>query len=806
MLIRISQLQETYHYVCSTDLLRKNTLNLDEFVDVFGNLMDDAELHFSDFRFSELPICDSMEVFCTLALFSCDTMRNKVEFLFSLHTNRRSNKMKGTGLYLLLRRLFTAMSRILHLPTIDNITLSTLVNSMLTSYVERVGSNLGDMPSAAVLAAEENEDPLSYLISNNAIRFTFSQLYQYLQESQSACTFMDEISSFCSRSLSANTKWILQNPGLVLRESLAADINPKKDKIASMDFVENPDSKYILRARHPLWSFNVVDIMQESWFSATPSGSTEDHIFTILERLVLSDRRALPIFLDPPTHHHHTTAANTPFAHGKSPAGSKKTPNQPTATPRGGFFRSDGHHHHEVAATNNLAGSVSNVAAAATSFVSIPSIHTIQHQHQHSKHHNPNPKPAAAAGVILHPQFVGVVDFWTILAWLALNIPESLTNRVIAEETKRREQARRQYELDVALSGIGSGLGHRHSSVDFQRSASITNSNVGSMLSKQDLVLKAATAASRTQWQFVGEAIASTSVKEAISGILTNGFITDAAVNKQFLSPYNFNGFQSHGHGHGHGLVPALKRSELSHKSVGDAHTDSVLQADQFLYDVVLLIAQGHRSIPISFHPDKPNTPSLVITDVEVVAFLRENAAEVLGSLAKITISKCEFMKKPVCIKPTANLGSALYTMACRNVDTAIILDSNGKIGCRLSSDIVKKIWMNWKLQMSSEQPLNNINELKEMYASGSYSISNGSSGCVFSMFSCLLAPIRSCEDFGIHVINFDKFVNDSHNNNNSSDDEDSDNDDAMSSSSDDSDGDEGKRELQAQDVTEFLR
>lgn len=789
MLIRIGQLQETYHYVCNTDLLRKNTLNLEEFVDVFGNLMDDAELHFSYFRISELPICDTMEVLCSLALLSCDAMRNKVEFLFNLHTYRRSSKMKGTGLYLLLRRLFTAMSRIMHLPAIDNITLSAQVNSLLTSYVDRGGSNLGDLPSAAVVAAEEKEDHLSYLISNNAIRFTFSQFYQYLQESQGACTFMEEISSFCSRSLASNPKWILQNPGILLRESLAAELSPNKGK--TLEFGENSDSKYqqhqpyYLRPRHPLWSFNVVDIMQESWFSTTPSGSLDDHIFTILERLVLSDRRALPVFLDPPLqqHHHTTTPASASFMAGKSP-GSKKLTTQQSGISRGAFFRNDVNPHDFSTVIGNNAG---------TPFASIPASHISQH----SKHHYKQ-------SVVLQPHYVGIVDFWTILAWLALNIPDTLTNRVAAEERKRREQVRHQYELDVALSGV-----HRQGSVDFKRSSSI--SNVESMSGKQDLSLKAGTAASRMQWQFVGEVIATTSVKDAMTGILNNGFIFDAAVSKEFLSSHSLSGLHSTGLNQSHVISTTAKRSELLHKFSGESSamsgSASVLQADQFLYDVVLLIAQGHRSIPISFHHDKPNTPSLVITDVEVVAFLRENAAEVLGSLAKIPISKCDFLKKAVQIKSSANLGSALYTMACRNVDTVIILDSNGKIACRLSSDIVKRIWMNWKIQMSSE-PVN-IVDLKRLYESGSYSITNGSSGSVFSMFSCLLTPLRNCEEFGIHVINFDKFINDSNHSDNESDNDDEEHSES-SSSSDNSDDERDKTvnrfELPELDVGDFMR
>ena len=55
-----------------------------------------------------------------------------------------------------------------------------------------------------------------------------------------------------------------------------------------------------LRKRHPLWTYRISDIMDESWFEeVSPLDADEVTVFTALEHMVLSGRSVLPLVARP---------------------------------------------------------------------------------------------------------------------------------------------------------------------------------------------------------------------------------------------------------------------------------------------------------------------------------------------------------------------------------------------------------------------------------------------------------------------------------------------------------------------------
>lgn len=184
------------------------------------------------------------------------------------------------------------------------------------------------------------------------------------------------------------------------------------------------------------------------------------------------------------------------------------------------------------------------------------------------------------------------------------------------------------------------------------------------------------------------------------------------------------------------------------------ATENEILQMDQFMFDVIDLVAQGHRCIPVAGSVQHPTTVTHVITDLDVAKFLRLNAQEVLGGLAHVAVEECGLMKRPLALRSDLNYGSALHLMAARNLDMAIVLDEDGKIGARISTDTIFALWLSWKQQSHRGGMPPSLEMMKKSYEDGSHVMFNGIAKS-YSIFSTLLSPLKHCESVGITVVNF---------------------------------------------------
>lgn len=306
-------------------------------------------------------------------------------------------------------------------------------------------------------------------------------------------------------------------------------------------------------------------------------------------------------------------------------------------------------------------------------------------------------------------KFYGMIDYHILVGWVAECCPALVISAVNREEQQRK--------LAVEQTTQGRQVSRGQSS---RQSAIQTNSVVkGGLMSMQSTSSrsreKGPSSKEGSVWQSLGEEIAMTPLVGIFDGELN---------------------------------------SLLQKPTAAD-----VIQLDQFVYNVIDMVARGFRVIPVAGSAARPTSVTHTVTDLDVVKFLRNNAGEMMGSLAHLEVQKSGLLKSPLCIPSTTNYGSALLLMARRNVDTAIILDDAEKVGGRISVDTLAALWLSWKQQTQRFGSLGTLEEMRKKYAEGSYQPFDGTSGKVFSIFSTLMSPLKLCESVGVKYADFESCV-----------------------------------------------
>ncbi len=565
--------------------------------------------------------------------------------------------------------------------------------------------------------------------------------------------------------------------------------------------------------RHPLWSFSVLDLMDDSWLSSLPIVLHSDSVFFALEHMCLSGTLTLPVYAllsaSAASPHSHTTS-NVFVAHPPTPSTPRKRNTVMTPSTPGG---------------NNGIGGAGGVRP-----VTFVDSNTYCYHRRHGRH-----------GHKTELKMVGSIDVTSVLAWIIACCPENLLSKAVKEEEIRRIKLQERNDMkfldlsvstsspmspgsivgvggaavnafrsmtvrdsivsqsSISVGGVGAaaglGLGHHLPQLSLSTTMTMTSMSAGS-ISGSVSSSGGAFGGNRNmqgpnQWQFVGENIATSSLQ--------------CLLDHDMSSSTSIGGLS----------LPVRKKKHTE---------DSILSSDQYLYDAVLMIAQGHRFVPISASTESNRLPDHMLRDMDVARLLWCQATELLGPLGGVVVGSRNsgLLKKPVCISSSTNLGSALFTLTARNVDCAVILDKKGKLGGTLRANCVKELWWAWKQQTSSsvssletasssqmsvsslhshhhhhhhhlsqdpvitshvDRDVGFRSALQQQYSIGHYVVPKDCSSQVFSMFSCLLNPLHACGSLDIHVTEFDHCINRASMNNDEESNSDSDSSSSSSSS-----------------------
>lgn len=181
-----------------------------------------------------------------------------------------------------------------------------------------------------------------------------------------------------------------------------------------------------------------------------------------------------------------------------------------------------------------------------------------------------------------------------------------------------------------------------------------------------------------------------------------------------------------------------------------------IFQTDQFMYNVVEMISRGYRNVPLAASRTRPYVVSHIISSAEVASFLRLYAKECLGKLASTTIIDSGLMKVPLVVACSLNYGSAIQHLKQFKVDTAAIIDEEGRWVGRLDCSSAAIMWWRWKsLGKGLHGGQDELDELRSAFAEEQYEEFDVSSIKNYSAFSMMMNPLKECSSIGIKIYDF---------------------------------------------------
>lgn len=348
-------------------------------------------------------------------------------------------------------------------------------------------------------------------------------------------------------------------------------------------------------------------------------------------------------------------------------------------------------------------------------------------------------------------QLQGIIDEYTIMMWFAECCPASVTEKSKIERKSVVEikGGRRRSSLSPAISTE-------------RRTSSMTSQGRSAILFAMPQMLGRSrrtsfNSAIGSQWRDMGIKFAGSTIQNVLK---------DFTVNSNAKKGYKSN-FECI-------LVKNDDRPESAEqqRTDPDFHEENesgkklrcevcyslhdIFQTDQFMYNVVEMIARGFRNIPLAASRMRPYAVSHIISSAEVASFLRLYSGECLGRLANQTVLDSGLMKAPLVVSCELNYGSAIQHLKQFKVDTAAIIDSDGRWIGRLDCSSAAVMWWRWKsLGKGLPGDQDELDVLRASFADEQYDEFNVSSIKNYSSYSMMMNPLRECASIGIKIYDF---------------------------------------------------
>eukprot|EP00603_Paraphysomonas_imperforata_P003094 CAMPEP_0114427874 /NCGR_PEP_ID=MMETSP0103-20121206/8607_1 /TAXON_ID=37642 ORGANISM="Paraphysomonas imperforata, Strain PA2" /NCGR_SAMPLE_ID=MMETSP0103 /ASSEMBLY_ACC=CAM_ASM_000201 /LENGTH=783 /DNA_ID=CAMNT_0001597017 /DNA_START=280 /DNA_END=2631 /DNA_ORIENTATION=+ len=347
-------------------------------------------------------------------------------------------------------------------------------------------------------------------------------------------------------------------------------------------------------------------------------------------------------------------------------------------------------------------------------------------------------------------QFQGLIDEYTIMLWFAECCPANVT-----------EKSKIERKSIVEIQG-----GKRRSSIALKSNSFSRRSSSSMSLGRSSLTFGVPQMGGRarrtsfnsaigSQWRDMGVQFAAT----PISYVLKD-FITNPNVKTGYKSTFECILVKED-----KSLPPRVEDEEDFTDDNEDKKlrcevgytVHDIFQTDQFMYNVVEMIARGFRNVPLAASRLRPYTVSHTISSVDVAAFLRLYPKECLGRLATTNVLDSGLMRVPLVVSCDMNYGSAIQHLKQFKVDTAAIIDSEGRWVGRLDCKSAAFIWWRWKsLAKGVVGDQAELDMLRDRFSHENYDEFNVSSIKNFSAFSMMMNPLRECTAVGINIYDFE--------------------------------------------------
>lgn len=350
-------------------------------------------------------------------------------------------------------------------------------------------------------------------------------------------------------------------------------------------------------------------------------------------------------------------------------------------------------------------------------------------------------------------QLQGIIDEYTIMLWFAECCPANVTekSKIERKSVVEMKDGRRRSSLAVAT------YDRRSSSAVSQQGRSSLMFAVPQLGGRARRT--SFNSAIGSQWRDMGVQFTTT---------------TMANILKQFVANPNAK------KGHKSNFKCAMVKDERPDSALEDTGDDlfndhkedkeepklrcevsytvhDIFQTDQFLYNVVEMIARGYRNVPLAASRTRPYVVSHIISSVDVACFLRLYSKECLRKMATTTVLDSGLMKMPLVIAVDMNYGSAIQHLKQFKVDTAAIIDTDGRWVGRLDCRSAGFMWWRWKsLAKGVLGDQAELDMLRDRFSHETYNEFDVSSIKNFSAFSMMMNPLRECTAVGIIIYNFE--------------------------------------------------
>jgi hypothetical protein len=184
---------------------------------------------------------------------------------------------------------------------------------------------------------------------------------------------------------------------------------------------------------------------------------------------------------------------------------------------------------------------------------------------------------------------------------------------------------------------------------------------------------------------------------------------------------------------------------------------------DQFIFGAIFCFANGVTAIPLTLPGSSKQT--LVITCKDVIKFIIDHSTELLGSIKSASVVSSGLLKQASTVTSSRNFGSALYILASRKVDSALVLDEDSKICGVVTTQAILKIWWLWVQQTHPRGELLALEDLKADYLQGVYQPYDPEAFTLYNSvsfltFSILMTPLNMCDEIAmLPYKSFQKYI-----------------------------------------------
>lgn len=256
--------------------VKKLKLEKDEFDALFGLILSDMDSHYQIFRDVESGLCSFHEVLYTMALFCDDKLASKFKFLIGLK-HKTGKEISSTEAMIDSAYVFDTFYMVL-------LGLQKHFKIVMPEKVAVI--RFAEINFDVYIKHRRNSQMVYSFLGNDkidSVELNILEVYEMFQDMSESSEYIGSIEDICKY--------------LRLEEDKAREQLCDGHIKSQLDKQHNPFSLKMMNIkRNPLWSFVVMDLAEESWLDEMPILSSEDEIFRVMEKLVLSKRSSLTIF------------------------------------------------------------------------------------------------------------------------------------------------------------------------------------------------------------------------------------------------------------------------------------------------------------------------------------------------------------------------------------------------------------------------------------------------------------------------------------------------------------------------------